>query len=138
MGRNTGNNKREKGKETAFHCLVLEDDEKCAEYLGEIIGMEGGSFRICPDLASAWSAVERERFDLMLLDQSLPDGSGSDFFREMCDRGHEAIAIMMTGDLDLPAVLSLREDCSPASGERCRKRVSFLWGKGLEPAWPAA
>lgn len=107
MGKNTGNNKREKGKETAFHCLVLEDDEKCAEYLGEIIGMEGGSFRICPDLASAWSAVERERFDLMLLDQSLPDGSGSDFFREMCDRGHEAIAIMMTGDLDLPNALDM-------------------------------
>lgn len=107
MGNNTGIDGHRKAKGTEFHCLILEDEEKWAAYLGEIIGMEGGSFRICPDLDSAWEAVKRDRFDLMLLDETLPDGSGSMFFREMCDRGDEPIAIMMTGALDLPNALDM-------------------------------
>lgn len=61
--------------------LVVEDDRTIAMGLSYSLEEEGYGVTLCHDAGSALSEVQSRRFDLAILDLSLPDGSGYDICR---------------------------------------------------------
>lgn len=56
--------------------FLVEDDEEIAKNLGRLLRSEGFSVTHAPTQREAVAALEGERFDLALVDISLPDGNG--------------------------------------------------------------
>ncbi|GDY23677.1 hypothetical protein LBMAG56_50240 [Verrucomicrobiota bacterium] len=90
-----------------FTSLILEDDLHCAELISLAVQKEGGRAVVCHGIDRAREAIENRPFDLMILDQGLPDGTGSGFFLELREQGVHTPAIMLTGMPDLPNAVNL-------------------------------
>ena len=59
-------------------------------------------------LAQAREALAEKRFDLLILDINLPDGSGLDLLRQLRSEGNAAPVILLTAnDLELDEVTGL-------------------------------
>lgn len=80
-----------------FHCLVLEDDQVCAHIIARIVREQGGEVVVCPSLESARKAIDEQRFDLLIFDHELPDGTGTSFFYELRQQEDLTTVIMLTG-----------------------------------------
>ncbi|MBQ5467617.1 MAG: response regulator transcription factor, partial [Oscillospiraceae bacterium] len=65
--------------------LLVEDDAQIVQSLRDFLREEGYEVRAVGDKRSALAMLEQERFDLALLDVSLPDGSGLDVCRAIKD-----------------------------------------------------
>ncbi len=73
----------------------------------QVVREAGGHPTHAPTLAAAREAVERGHFDLVLLDNHLPDGKGYDFFDRLSRRFPESPVVMITGVPDLGEAVSL-------------------------------
>lgn len=71
----------------AMRVLVVEDDKGIATGLRNHLRQEGCAVDLAGDVASAWTALCAERFDLVLLDLGLPDGDGSEVLRRLRQAG---------------------------------------------------
>lgn len=90
-----------------FSCLVLEDDEDCADLLTRTIEAEGGVPTVCPTIKAAKEAAEQGDFDVFVIDNGLPDGTGSAFFYHLRSQHIEAPVIMLTGAPQLSLAVEL-------------------------------
>ena len=63
-----------------FSCLMVDDDASFASMAARVVRDEGGEPTVAHNLASAREITAARRFDLVLLDNHLPDGKGYDFF----------------------------------------------------------
>ena len=61
-----------------YKLLLVEDDKAIVEGLEYYLSQEGFQVTCSYDLASSMEVLDKTRFDLALLDLSLPDGSGYD------------------------------------------------------------
>ena len=59
------------------YILLVEDDEDLAEGIALALEGEDLSFTRCRSAKEAREALEKQNYDLLLFDISLPDGSGS-------------------------------------------------------------
>ena len=84
-----------------FSCLMVEDDLAFAALVTQIVREEGGQPTHCKTLAEARAVTAHRTFDLILLDNHLPDGKAYDFFDQLSRRNPDAPIIMITG---LPAL----------------------------------
>ena len=100
-------NETETSQPARFTSLILEDDLHCAELISLAVQKEGGRAVVCHGIDRAREAIENRPFDLMILDQGLPDGTGSGFFLELREQGVHTPAIMLTGMPDLPNAVNL-------------------------------
>lgn len=66
---------------TSGHLLLVEDDMTLGETLKERLEKEGYGVHWAQTLEEAKSLFQKEKFDLLILDVGLPDGSGFDFAR---------------------------------------------------------
>lgn len=84
----------------SLNILVVEDDDSSREVLTRLLTQFG--YRVSPtaSVAEATAAARAARFDLLLTDLSLPDGSGLDLMRGL--RG-QLPGIAMTGSDDADA-----------------------------------
>ncbi len=83
--------------------LVIEDEPNFKKFISVILEHEGYRVIQTSLLHEGLALIRREpRPDLVLLDMTLPDGSGLDFFNEPEARGLPVIAMtaMADGDLD--------------------------------------
>ncbi len=79
--------------------LIVEDDRSIAMGLEYSLRQEGFDVTLCSGVEEASRALEAERYDLAVLDLSLPDGSGYDVCRLAKEKS------------DLPVIfLTARED----------------------------
>ena len=62
--------------------LLLEDDAALMKANRGILEMNGYRVLACAEIKEAWTAAREEMPDLMVLDVMLPDGKGTDFYRE--------------------------------------------------------
>lgn len=76
--------------------LILEDDRMLAKHLGRLFMSRGYRVRSVHSVAAFREATAEERFDALLLDLSLPDGSGLDAWDERRAYQHGAVAVLMT------------------------------------------
>lgn len=88
--------------------MILEDDEDLAEGLCLSLQADELEFVRCAAVAEARERIEKERFDLFVLDINLPDGSGLELCREIRGQGsHTPIALLTAKDLELDIVKRL-------------------------------
>jgi len=89
------------------HFLILEDDRPlCA---GICLALSGDTTETvsCHTLADARAALARQRFDLLVVDINLPDGSGLSFVRSLRPGNPVPVLILSANDLELDIVTGL-------------------------------
>ncbi|HTX57214.1 MAG TPA: response regulator transcription factor [Candidatus Acidoferrales bacterium] len=78
--------------------LIVEDEPQIGDVLVGYLQADGFSAVVHATYAQAIAALEKSRPDLLLLDVTLPDGSGLDILRQVRER--EIPAILVTGRAD--------------------------------------
>ena len=76
--------------------LLVEDDPMIGDTLRAALRMDGHAVDWVRDAAAAQSTLASERFDLVLLDLGLPQGSGLDVLRTARARGDATPVIVLT------------------------------------------
>lgn len=90
------------------HIFLLEDDETLGHGISMALTGPEVSVVCRPSLANAREALAEDRFDLLILDINLPDGSGLDLLREIRAAGDASPVILLTAnDLELDEVTGL-------------------------------
>ena len=87
--------------------LVVEDDRSIAVGLEYSLGQEGFGVTLCAGVADALEALQTERFDLAVLDLSLPDGSGYDVCRAIKRQGDMPVIFLTARDDEVSVVMGL-------------------------------
>ncbi len=90
-----------------FTCLIVEDDNAFAAMAARVVEEEKGEATLVRTLTAARQAVAGRSFDLVLLDNHLPDGKGYSFFEELSRRNPDGPAVMITGMPDLSEAVAL-------------------------------
>ncbi len=90
-----------------FSALIVEDDQGFATMAAQVVREEGGGIVLAKNLAEARDATANRTFDLVLLDNHLPDGKGYDFFDQLARRNPDAPIVMITGLPDLSEAITL-------------------------------
>ena len=90
------------------HIFLLEDDETLGRGIAMALTGPEASVTRRPTLAQAREVLAEERFDLLILDINLPDGSGLDLLRQVRTEGNATPVILLTAnDLELDEVTGL-------------------------------
>lgn len=90
------------------HIFLLEDDETLGRGIAMALTGSETSVVCRPSLSQAREALAEERFDLLILDVNLPDGSGLDLLRQVRAAGDATPVILLTAnDLELDEVTGL-------------------------------
>ena len=63
--------------------LVVDDEPDIGELLRDFLEAQGYAVRIAPDAAAAWTLLEQEPIDILLLEVMLPDRIGFDLLRQV-------------------------------------------------------
>ena len=90
-----------------FSCLIVDDDTAFAAMAAQVVREEGGRPVLVHNLLEASAATANESWDLVLLDNHLPDGKGYDFFDQLARRNPDAPIVMITGLPDLGEAIAL-------------------------------
>jgi DNA-binding NtrC family response regulator len=93
--------------EPFFRCLVIEDDRDFASMEASVVRDAGGDVTVVHSLTAARGELARGRFDLVILDNRLPDGTGHAFCPHLLARMPEALVIMITGVPELAQAVAL-------------------------------
>jgi DNA-binding NtrC family response regulator len=86
--------------------LIIEDDINLGQMLSLHFEDEGFRPQHVPSCEKARDAVQHSFYDLILLDQQLPDGNGIDLLPELITQNSERPVIMMTGHHDLELAIT--------------------------------
>jgi HAMP domain-containing protein/CheY-like chemotaxis protein/signal transduction histidine kinase len=100
----------EMGESRSKKLLVVEDDEGQRNEIRELIGNETAHLTEAPDGSAALAALERERFDCVVLDLMLPDVSG-----------FELIEKIRSKNKDLPIIVYTAKNLSPEEEEKLNR-----------------
>jgi two-component system response regulator RegX3 len=87
--------------------LLVEDEVSYVEALEIGLAHEGFQIVAVQSLADARDALARVRFDLILLDVMLPDGSGLDFCRELHANSRVPVIITSAKSSEVDVILGL-------------------------------
>ncbi len=87
--------------------LLVEDDRAIAAGLCYSLQAEGYQVTHCATCAAALQAVEAGGWDLLLLDLTLPDGSGYDICRRAKALGDTPVVFLTACDEEVSAVMGL-------------------------------
>jgi two-component system response regulator AtoC len=90
-----------------FSCLLVEDDEAFAAMTAKVVSEEGGEPRVCHTIAEARGAITERAFDLVILDNRLPDGTGYEFYSHLARRHPASVVVMITGAPELSQAVEL-------------------------------
>ncbi len=90
-----------------FSCLIVDDDSGFVSMLAKVVTQEGGRVTRCENLQAARAEIERNAFDLVLLDNRLPDGTGYEFHPQLLRRCPNSLVLMITGIPELAQAIEL-------------------------------
>ena len=93
--------------------LIVEDDAAVGRLVADQLAKRGLEPRVTASLAAAMDALRRQAFDIVILDLTLPDGSGLDVLRDLRRTGSTAHVIVLSGaasELDRVQALGLGAD----------------------------
>lgn len=85
--------------------LIVDDNETLLTLFRRQLTLAGYDVRTAGTLAAAREAVDARRFDAVLLDLELPDGSGLEFVGELRAQNQSAAIVVITGNSDLPVAV---------------------------------
>jgi DNA-binding NtrC family response regulator len=90
-----------------FSCLLVDDDVGFTAMTARIVAEEGGTPVSCHTIAAAREQLAKQTFDLIILDNGLPDGSGYEFYPEIARRSPVSVVAMITGAPELSQAVEL-------------------------------
>ena len=85
--------------------LIVDDNDQIRALFRRILVPEGYRVETASTLTDARDAVAAQRFDAVLLDLNLPDGSGLDWVSELREINPAAAIVVVTGSNDIPTVV---------------------------------
>ncbi len=89
------------------YILILEDDEDLAEGICLSLQSPELTFVRCRTIAQARQLLKDRKYDLLILDINLPDGSGLEFCQEIRKSSQVPIALLTAKDMELDIVSGL-------------------------------
>lgn len=89
------------------YILILEDDEDLSEGICLSLQSPELTFVRCRTVVQAKQLLKERKYDLLILDINLPDGSGLDFCREIRKTSRVPIALLTAKDMELDIVSGL-------------------------------
>lgn len=87
--------------------LLVEDDKTIAAGLEYSLQQEGFTTVLCYDVTSGKKALMENKFDLCLLDVSLPDGSGYELCKLVRTKGDAPVIFLTAYDEEVNVVMGL-------------------------------
>lgn len=90
-----------------FSCLLVDDDVGFTSMLAKMVIEEGGKPVACHTLAAAAEEINKQAFDLVILDNGLPDGTGYEFYPRLLRRSPSSVIAMITGAPELSEAVEL-------------------------------
>ncbi|MDE2290722.1 MAG: response regulator [Elusimicrobia bacterium] len=87
------------GEDEPLRVLVVEDLADVRNYLMRFLARRRCSLEGAADAAEAVARCGRERYELILLDERLPDKPGSEIIAELKRRQPDASIVLLTGAL---------------------------------------
>ncbi len=87
--------------------MILEDDEDLAEGIRLSLNSSAFAFYLCGTIAEAEKLLRQYRFDLLILDIYLPDGSGLKLCRQVRRTSRVPIALLTAKDMEMDIVKGL-------------------------------
>lgn len=87
--------------------LLVEDDRALARGVSMALSREDVTVTGCESLAQGRRALEEEKFDLLILDVNLPDGSGLDLLEEIRRKSDLPVLLLTANDLETDIVVGL-------------------------------
>lgn len=87
--------------------LIVEDDFIIAGGLEYILQEEGFEVALAHNVKDAFLSMEKETYDLYLLDLSLPDGSGYDICKKVKGEGDAPVIFLTAVDDEVNVVMGL-------------------------------
>lgn len=85
--------------------MLVEDDKTIVLGLEYFLKQEGYDLLVCYDVKSALKAVETQKYDLAILDISLPDGNGYDVCTAIRRRGDIPVIFLTACDEEVNVVM---------------------------------
>ncbi len=79
------------------HILIVDDDHNLSCILMNILDYEGYSCNIANDGKSALTQIDRDNYDLLLLDLKLPDVSGMEILKRNMRKNPHSQVVMISG-----------------------------------------
>ncbi len=95
---------------TPFHgckLLLVEDDKTIVEGLEYYLNQEGFLLTCCYDVTSSLKALQKMKFDLAILDISLPDGNGYDLCKKIKETTDTPVIFLTARDDEGSTVMGL-------------------------------
>jgi DNA-binding response OmpR family regulator len=77
--------------------LIVDDDEEICEEMSEILSDKGYSVNTVFDGLKAWELIEKQEFELLLLDLKIPGLSGENILKAAKSAGIKAKIVVLTG-----------------------------------------
>jgi DNA-binding NtrC family response regulator len=90
-----------------FSCLLVDDDAGFTLMLSKIVAEEGGKPVSCHTVSAALEQIAQQEFDVIILDNGLPDGSGYEFYSHLLRRSPSSVVAMVTGAPELSQAVEL-------------------------------
>ncbi|MGI6011532.1 MAG: response regulator transcription factor [Ruminococcus sp.] len=87
--------------------LIVEDDAGLGKGIMMALREEGLSFTLCHELGRARELFEKDKYDLVILDLNLPDGSGLEFLKEIRQESKTPVIILTANDMETDIVMGL-------------------------------
>lgn len=85
----------------SYRILIVDDDFEQVEMICLFLSLSGFvEVDSVGNLESLWGLLAESRYDIILLDYMLPDGTGLQALEELSKRGHQVPVIMITGQGD--------------------------------------
>lgn len=126
--------------------LAVEDDPILGRFLADALGGAGHALRLATTGADALAAARRHRFDLLLVDQALPDTDGATWLERLRGEPDAAsratTAVAMSGELPAPRRAALiaigyAEAWQKPVPLTVLESVDHLVGRAAAPSQPA-
>ena len=120
--------------------FLLEDDRTLGRGIGLALDGPERKVTLAGTLREGREILSRDRFDLLILDINLPDGSGLELLRQLRGAGDRTPVILLTAnDLELDEVTGLEAGADdyitkPFSLAVLRARVAAQLRRGAPPA----
>ena len=89
------------------YILIVEDDEDLAEGICLSLQSPELTFVRAGSIEEAKQQRKEQKFDLLILDINLPDGSGLDFCRQIREQSRVPIALLTARDMEIDIVSGL-------------------------------
>jgi two-component system response regulator HydG len=79
------------------HVLVIDDEEAMRDSCQQTLSRDGNKVEVAEDGASGLATLEKESFDVVILDLKMPGLSGMEVLKKIKDKDPEIVVIVITG-----------------------------------------